>query len=343
MTSSKILWTILTLLSAIYGLWICGNNIGEYYKYDVISKIQKIHQKSDVLPTIVICPYYYSNKTLLVTSAIHKIRGTNHPITTLEFSAESGDCIRFNGNSNSLSTIEGVEFSNSLNFKIKFPEAFIVNIADNFIQTYYTSETYNLDPNKYYQFKIIKSVEIQLKEPYNPCSSVPDETYRQLNCQQMCVYERYATKHNCSFIAYHSFLSNNFSQNKCLDVGNKDRFKYKTDLYQIYQSAMVEFGSVCLEECPKECTTVKFKSELLARSNSSSFPIDETETLFSFYFETLDYDKASQIPKITLSALIANIGGALGVFIGVKFLSIVELIEYIVEVIGIFYFDCNIK
>ena len=39
-----------------------------------------------------------------------------------------------------------------------------------------------------------------------------------------------------------------------------------------------------------------------------------------------------EVPKINIFALISSIGGALGLFIGLKFLSFIEFFEFIIEI-----------
>ena len=53
---------------------------------------------------------------------------------------------------------------------------------------------------------------------------------------------------------------------------------------------------------------------------------------FGVYFDSLDYTLIDQMPKMNMLDLISNIGGNLGLFIGVSFLSFAEIIELIIEI-----------
>ena len=44
-----------------------------------------------------------------------------------------------------------------------------------------------------------------------------------------------------------------------------------------------------------------------------------------------------QEPKILLTDLVSNIGGTLGLFLGISFLSFIELFELIIEILFIFF------
>ena len=58
---------------------------------------------------------------------------------------------------------------------------------------------------------------------------------------------------------------------------------------------------------------------------------------FRIYYDDLLYTQISQHPKVLLIDLISNIGGILGLFLGVSFLSIIELIELFLEILFLLY------
>ena len=53
------------------------------------------------------------------------------------------------------------------------------------------------------------------------------------------------------------------------------------------------------------------------------------------YYDDLKYTLITQQPKTLLVDLVPNIGGILGLFVGTSFLSFVEIIELIIELIYI--------
>ncbi len=55
------------------------------------------------------------------------------------------------------------------------------------------------------------------------------------------------------------------------------------------------------------------------------------------YFEDLKYSLISQQPKIELFGLISNLGGILGLFIGFSFISLLEIIEILAELIYVYF------
>ena len=54
--------------------------------------------------------------------------------------------------------------------------------------------------------------------------------------------------------------------------------------------------------------------------------------LLDFFYSDISYIEVSQTPKMNGFSLISNIGVALGLFIGIRFLSMVELLEYLTEI-----------
>ena len=87
----------------------------------------------------------------------------------------------------------------------------------------------------------------------------------------------------------------------------------------------------CSKYCPLECDFEQYEAFL---SFHMSENMSKNETLkFKIYFKDLTYILISQEPKIELFDLISGIGGLLGLFLGVSFLSFIEIFEIIFEVI----------
>ena len=106
----------------------------------------------------------------------------------------------------------------------------------------------------------------------------------------------------------------------------------------------------CDKYCPKECESMSLKTypyvEILNGNNNSSNFMYSNFTSFSdfkmnffgiiVYYRELNYILSSQQIKVTELDLISNIGGILGVFVGISFLSLIELIEIALEMIFIY-------
>ncbi len=91
-------------------------------------------------------------------------------------------------------------------------------------------------------------------------------------------------------------------------------------------------------KCPEECDSIQYDishsftkySEVITKNVQI-----EDYVFFTVFYESLQYTVIDQIEKMDIFDLISNIGGNLGLFIGISFLSFAELIELFVEIICI--------
>ncbi len=114
-------------------------------------------------------------------------------------------------------------------------------------------------------------------------------------------------------------------------------------------------NDLCKNECPLECDSVnydtsytssKFSKKRLLKNIKRNFfkqyfndlaknlteeDLDRV-TIITIYYSDFSYKSIIEIPKMDFIDLIANIGGNLGLFIGVSFLSFAEIIELILEI-----------
>jgi hypothetical protein len=118
--------------------------------------------------------------------------------------------------------------------------------------------------------------------------------------------------------------------------------------------------SVCIHKCPLECNSTEFTSSLTSveligdlfadflnsdlRNNlsldfesSSTRPINpeiakKSFVTFQLYYSTNSFTLSSETPSMDIVGLLANIGGTLGLFLGVSLLHFCELIEVLIEI-----------
>ena len=115
---------------------------------------------------------------------------------------------------------------------------------------------------------------------------------------------------------------------------------------------------VCIHKCPLECNSTEFTSSLTSveligdlfadflnsemRNNlyldfESSRPIDaeiakKSFVSFQLYYSTNSFTLSRETPSMDIVSLLANIGGTLGLFLGVSLLHFCELIEVLIEI-----------
>ena len=74
----------------------------------------------------------------------------------------------------------------------------------------------------------------------------------------------------------------------------------------------------------------KFSFLFLGHTSNDSF-------IISVFYEDLKYTWINQKPKMQFIDLISNIGGSLGLFVGISFISFLELFEILIEIIFIYF------
>ncbi|NXE99934.1 ASIC2 protein, partial [Menura novaehollandiae] len=87
----------------------------------------------------------------------------------------------------------------------------------------------------------------------------------------------------------------------------------------------------------KELSMVKIPSKTSAKYlekkfNKSEKYISENILVLDIFFEALNYETIEQKKAYEVAALLGDIGGQMGLFLGASILTILELFDYIYEV-----------
>jgi len=245
------------------------------------------------------------------------------------------DCFRFNAVTNksvklfeTSSTAEfyGVTLKNfyiediSKNeyYNYSFFEPFYrVFIGDNYLKLFEKLQPLLLKKDNFYYIEILKeSIETKLPEPWNRCKEPSsDKPFHQMNCIEACIYKEIKSEYNCTFV---------------------------TTLFSIHglgecTGSMSFYKKLFLEDCQKQCFSENscFSEKLTWRVDTSDQVEDFTAFLFSFgEFSTLNI---TQIPKIDGFTFINNIGGGLGLFMGIAFPTLIEFIQFCFEIFLILF------
>ena len=77
------------------------------------------------------------------------------------------------------------------------------------------------------------------------------------------------------------------------------------------------------------------KSYKLSKNFSDEYANNNFVAIF-IHYSSLEYTYSNQIAKMNTFDLISNLGGLLGLFIGMSFMTIIELIEILFELINHF-------
>jgi len=349
----KVLWAILVLTSFSVGFYNIADLTEGFYKHEVITNVKRTTEKNFTFPAITICISGSMKRSHSINDSFIDTNSENvYDILSMKnfyydgyFRFEAIDnkldyfkiplyeliCMRYNGATNHHlvhinKTNEGLIFKFNdtyiqtigekgfINVYEYFIETFFVCIEDNYLNTFGQNPLF-LKAGKIHFLTIIKSeTEAKLSEPYNSCKETKtDLHYHQMNCIESCIFNNIGITRNCTL---------NDSLFKVSGLNECPRF----DFGFVRQDYLED----CEKKCLPSCESVKSSSQM------AQFDYDDpvnSQTIIKFVVSDLSSLSITQIPKKTTFEFIsADIGGALGLFMGISFLNFIEIFEFIVDI-----------
>ena len=324
-----------------------------------MTKIKRVTPKNITFPAITICAKtssfksFHFNHSVLISEKTVADLTMEKFIDSITFMDKSYNkslldyfqipehertCFRFNGAMRSPQLITVNSTRDSLNVTLRHEynetiskdEYLIKNftfsdnlirffVSDNHLDSYKDTVPFYLLSDKSYESKIVKSdIEVKLPEPFNACKQ--HDNYHQVNCKEECIYREIQKKYNCSFEG----LFRSVSLRECSDLKRPTR--------RIIEAYIQEFSGNCEKECPVGCTSVKFSSE---NSILKEYGRGDKVTNFQVYVQDFSYLEITQVPKTSGFTFLSYVGGAMGLFMGISFLSFIEVFEFIFEIVKI--------
>ena len=169
-----------------------------------------------------------------------------------------------------------------------------------------------------------------------------NKTYRQIDCFNLCLQRNIIKTCGCYYTRYFN-LNENIEP--CLNV-----IQYDCVMNETRQLRSSTYKHSCSTECPLECDSVSYDlnwSSLDYPSRDYFNLIKKVENLnvtyemykknyiaLKVFYPYTQYTLISQTPKATPVDLIASVGGALGVFLGLSIFSLLEVVEIVCLIIG---------
>ncbi|CAF0708693.1 unnamed protein product [Brachionus calyciflorus] len=169
-------------------------------------------------------------------------------------------------------------------------------------------------------------------------------SYRQKTCLKLCLQDFILKKCQCLDGSLPNIYKN---VTICQSL---ETIKCTIDARGEYYSKEL----VC-EGCPIECDSIQYstslsysryptnyylnyiknKTNILSKINEfyNEGNISKSALIANIFYDELDYSVIEQVPAVSFDYLISNIGGNLGLFIGVSVLSLFELVEYMLQII----------
>jgi hypothetical protein len=228
---------------------------------------------------------------------------------------------------------------------------------------------YWLKPGSWNYYEIEREFNSNLGEPYNDClkdvSSFKlnktliefilkkNRIYSQDYCYNLCSYLYALEESNCSCAS--NLL--NFDKD-CLrnlfDVFESQTKKCVTEYLSNFREKY-QYDK-CFKYCPLESESMNYiinsyneqfpstgnislktKSDYSLHNFSTYEEVNKHFIVLYIYYKNLNYKFISQNPKTEMFNFISNIGGLLGVFLGISFLSFIEIFETFFEIMFILF------
>ena len=208
-----------------------------------------------------------------------------------------------------------------------------------------------------------KRVEKRLKKPYSKCEYQEDSQddydsefvkllrekgirYSLKYCLSNCYQKYLISLYNCTDAEEFSFYDN---VHDCVSK------KEVENIIGAYYTFIDTKYKECLSVCPIECD----KNRIIATQTSSKmFSVRNKTKLLRFFenknytqltpdiirnslvklqinYDSFSYTKMSEFPSKNLVSVISDIGGIIGLFLGMSLLSLVEIFEILIEIISI--------
>ena len=188
------------------------------------------------------------------------------------------------------------------------------------------SECYDLDSNDSDLYEFMKSLNM---------------SYNQQDCFNLCLQRKIIEKCECYDLNYPKLLN----VSPCLSF---ERYMCAFKEYVSFKKN--KMSKECLRLCPLECESVVYDFS----GSSAKYPneygyqvykdiltglsyaqVKEGTVAFSISYPKLSYTRISESPKISFIDMLSNLGGTLGLYIGISFLSLIEIVEMLLEVVFI--------
>ena len=322
----KLIWFLSTTVSVLACAFFILQSINDYLNFDFVTNIESIDDQNLQFPTVSFCSTSFNfDKVLSLQSILKQCYYKNDP-----------DCF-YNSNNyfepyNDTLFRKCYRFNRAINMKdntTSLPgrtSGLILSIAETkglkiFIHNYSRKPldigiANDLNGNGLFassgfvtDLTVTKIQSVRLPQPYNDClKNVNDFTLNKTLINEIL-------RNNESYYQQNCLLKTSFCT-----VNYKNKFNNKN------------FVETCSQYCPLECDSVEYQNTY------SMVPYNQEETDVYIYFGELKYTLISQQPKTILADLVSNVGGTLGLFLGMSFLSFIEIVEIIFELSNVLFF-----
>jgi len=359
----KILWLICFILSASAGIYTVSLTISSYLEYDVVTTINVFYDKKPQFPAVTFAVLKSNSKVFAPLQQImyeckfnRKICSANDFETKIDrygyVSYKFKPKVSLNpGAAFGLQVSLNLESIYDSGYNFTGLRIIIHNDSiDSGFYGGYSDENLKLLSATKTDIVVDRIFTYRLDEPYNDCIkdvhrldksdsdiykfilTSTNYSYRQQDCIQYCLGREY-------YKFYKLTPKIEVLQNAIREVnGNR--------LAEFYEKNDYWVDEVCLPNCPLECDSIRYETSSSVMRFTKNYNITnlnltslinyekKADDLISFnvFYYDFKYTTVSQQPKMSVLSFISNIGGNFGLFIGISFLSFVEIIQFVLEI-----------
>jgi len=333
-----ILWTVFFIVAFSGNSYMIYQSLEEFLQYGVITTTKIKTETEITFPALTFCSEsnrkdQYNTQDMIMKCKFGPL-GEDCKMTNLSVYnnwAERYNCFQLNNGVNPVELIKSKHagWDYYFNIVLYLPEGAWFRFAVNDNNDKVVSQDVNKEafPGQYSEIDLIKTNQISLGPPYSNCNET--KNYRQINCIRDCFNRNMSEICGCAFPE--SCGRYNDWNRKCLDA------------YEMNELLII---AQCSNQCTAECNQVSFAirridvewinyfediyndeytSKVSEKFNISDvLDYSEYKKRFSclwFYFSELKTTEITQSPSMTLTSLIANVGGLLGKYLSIKFFS----------------------
>jgi len=339
---ARLMWFIFILLSMGLTFYLIISSIIAYYNYDIVTNIKVVYPSQIDFPAVSFCPNGIKNeKNIFLIVSFFDLKKYTDIIDYKHSVINDTKC--FNFNQKNLSS-EGKLFQMKKNgWKGGLTLVFYLhpNESEAFLNVFiYQNDvlpgSYEIrsTPRKKEATNIVveKTIQKSLGNPFSDCVSVNEIGF-----------------YDSDFVREILKLGYSYTQKHCFELCYKKYCLYCTE------ESDFDYQKICSKRCPLECEIVTFtitnsientyefkksikeyKNLTMERFNHADITDEElfdNLIIINVYFEEIKETEITQIPKTTAVDLASSIGGSLGLFLGMSFLSFIQLFEIIYETI----------
>jgi hypothetical protein len=352
----KIMWLILFLLSSSVGIYLVIQSFINYFNYEVVTSIKVFKEIPTEFPAITFFILRNNRINISLSKLIFErqfnsfrcniskdIRINKDKFGFISYTFKS-QLTYLGGSKNSL--IMGLNLANISFDKINALDGLRVIIHNKTNDPNYyrgiSQNGFNLALGFNYEISVNRIFTYKLGLPYNNClkdvksiDSFDSDLYRYIIQSTNYSYKQTDCFNYCFGRELYNYLNMTNKKERWENLIAEYPQYFKTITNIVYSDILKKGIHEMCSDCPEECDSIQYDISHSFTKLSAQNEIDKNSVSFAVFYENPQYTVIDQIAQMNVFDLISNIGGNLGLFIGISFLSFAELIELLVEIIYI--------